>query len=458
MEATSSGKRKLSHVSAEAVNSDSDSDARASLAKVATKDFARQLPKQDSPIQQPISTERRQDETGQQHCSQMRVIVSGEGLSLKRLHPTVVHRALFSVIGEYEGPRPLRSGDLLVTCTSQKQVQTLLQSNCLTDKVSGASINVKTSLYPEKNFTNRAVISGVPLDITDSELLDNLKGAGVSAVKRLKRKVDTGYDACSAVLLFFCCDKVPESVNFSYLRFWTRPYNPPPLRCYRCNRYGHPQGSCRGKATCSKCGSSDHEHASCTKDKFCINCKKSHSAAYGGCRVYKTEAKLQVIKERSKVSYTEAKQILESGLNATPLPKLSNKTFSQVLRGSPHESYRQFDQTPKSRPYNTTTRLNSIQSKNRISVPAPNFCDLAHLTQSQGGDNSINTEVITPPSDPELPQLLCLLVQIVEFTMEALKSGKSNNALDIVSKACLKLGFTAPASASHPPTTISHGC
>lgn len=450
MEVSSSGKRKLPNVSPVASNSDSDSDTCVSNAKIVAKDFASQGSKEALSTQQVVSTSATSvGNAGHGDIypgSELKVVISGEGTSMRRLHPTVVHRALFALIGEYEGPRPLRSGDLLITCKTTKQVKALLESGSLSDRVSGKQIPIKSSLYPGRPYRNRAVISGVPLAISDSELVEELSNAGVSSVKRLKRKGQDGYLTSLSVLLHFHCDKIPDTVSYSYLRFRTRPYNPPPLRCFRCNRFGHSQGACRGQARCSKCGGIDHEHSSCTKDKFCINCKKSHSAAYGGCSVYKTEAKLQIIKERTKVSHTEAKVMLISATAAASLPtSQTTRTFSQVLTSQ--------SSIPPQQPLlrRTKTPIGAIRSKHTISAPAPNQGDLQHLKQpplianTQSKDTAISPCNPSAPPTADLSQLLSLLVRIVEFTMDAVKSGQCN-ALEIVSRACLKHGFSAPVA------------
>lgn len=57
---------------------------------------------------------------------------------------------------------------------------------------------------------------------------------------------------------------------------------PPPLRCYKCQRYGHVAAQCRGKPRCAKCGGG-HEYGGCGEKaelRFC-SCGDPHSTAYG---------------------------------------------------------------------------------------------------------------------------------------------------------------------------------
>jgi hypothetical protein len=50
------------------------------------------------------------------------------------------------------------------------------------------------------------------------------------------------------------------------------PYFPNPVRCSRCQKFGHGKGQCKGKLTCFKCGEEDHEGFDCTNDIMCCNC------------------------------------------------------------------------------------------------------------------------------------------------------------------------------------------
>lgn len=48
-----------------------------------------------------------------------------------------------------------------------------------------------------------------------------------------------------------------------------------PMRCYKCQQYGHMSKSCKGKDLCSKCGDEGHAHKDCKspENDKCSNCK-----------------------------------------------------------------------------------------------------------------------------------------------------------------------------------------
>ncbi|GBL94242.1 hypothetical protein AVEN_16772-1 [Araneus ventricosus] len=54
-----------------------------------------------------------------------------------------------------------------------------------------------------------------------------------------------------------------------------RPYISNPLRCFKCQRFGHSQTSCRGTLTCARCAEVGHESTVCTAKEKCVNCKEA---------------------------------------------------------------------------------------------------------------------------------------------------------------------------------------
>ena len=84
--------------------------------------------------------------------------------------------------------------------------------------------------------------------------------------------------------------------------FSVREYVPPPMRCYKCQRYGHIATFCKGKQRFVKCGG-DHEYDKCESDvKKCSNCGGGHTAAYGGCPVRKRAVVVQQVRaEKAKI-------------------------------------------------------------------------------------------------------------------------------------------------------------
>jgi len=93
-----------------------------------------------------------------------------------------------------------------------------------------------------------------------------------------------------------------ERMFLGCVSFKVHPYRRPPLRCFKCQRYG-----CRGDRRCGKCGG-EHEFSEC-KEKMvkCGTCGGGHIGGNRECGHYKLAMRLQQFREINKgVSYAEA--------------------------------------------------------------------------------------------------------------------------------------------------------
>ena len=120
---------------------------------------------------------------------------------------------------------------------------------------------------------------------------------------------------------------LPYCVTAGIHRLDVRPYVPPPLRCYNCQRFGHTQERCRSEQKCS-CGSPPHGDDPCPDPPKCINCGLAHSCRSRNCPTYKREVQIQTIKTSERLSYSEAKK-------RVPTAKTSETTYAQVAQVTP---------------------------------------------------------------------------------------------------------------------------
>ncbi|GFW88370.1 transposable element Tcb1 transposase [Trichonephila clavipes] len=121
-----------------------------------------------------------------------------------------------------------------------------------------------------------------------------------------------------------------------YLNCKIRPYIPNPLRCFKCQRFGHSQTACRGQLTCSRCASVGHASSDCTLEQKCVNCSQPHSADSKLCPKWKIEKEIQTIKTNRNISYIEARKFI------TPQP---SQTYAQVAKSITVNSSSQTDET-----------------------------------------------------------------------------------------------------------------
>ena len=107
---------------------------------------------------------------------------------------------------------------------------------------------------------------------------ENLPSQGVSAVKRIMVRWNDILVPKNTFILTFRKHIPTQSIKVGYLNIPDDPYVPNPLLCFRCQKYGHGQNTCRNKMTCARCGQIDHDSKSGTNYIQCVKCKGNHFA------------------------------------------------------------------------------------------------------------------------------------------------------------------------------------
>lgn len=78
----------------------------------------------------------------------------------------------------------------------------------------------------------------------------------------------------------FNSPKIPGKIKVGYTMERVEQFVPNPLRCYKCQKYGHHEDTCRGREVCvgGKCGQKDPDpHMNeCEFPNKCANCGGEH--------------------------------------------------------------------------------------------------------------------------------------------------------------------------------------
>ena len=255
-------------------------------------------------------------EDQQQHTANplrfiIRPILSGK--SLTKISPIRISKEINEACGPLKSMS--KSGtSLAAVCFNSKQAK---QLQCL-DVLCGVNVKVTESIPQTKG-----VITGIDLEITDDELIEEL-GVQVTQIKRITRRVGGEVSPTTAVILWFKSNKLPFQVNIGYEIKRVSEYRPPVARCFNCQRFGHSALRCNSKTKCPRC-SLNHKWEQCPNKKEtpkCANCGGEHSTAYLGCSKYKTAKDIQTITHTEKLSFAEAtKRYINNNKNAAPNPK-----------------------------------------------------------------------------------------------------------------------------------------
>ena len=263
----------------------------------------------------------------------------------------------------------------------------------------------------------------MPLELTDDAVKQSLLNLRVTFVRGFQYRNKDGETPSGSVLLCFAATFLPQVVSIGYLRFKIRPYKPPPLRCFNCNRYGHTGKHCRSSQRCKKCGK-NHPPAECKNPLHCVNCGGAHSAAYGGCPRYKLESQIQSAMIAQKMDYWTARQFVQNRL--APPNIGSQAEFPSLPRSS----------AVSGPPLRKNPRTNT-------SYPHPQ--PIVACAQNE----NIGNDVISLSSK----NFFSFIAEVIKNTLEAYSKNKNVDVDSIITKSAgSKLGIQATSS-KHPLST-----
>lgn len=154
----------------------------------------------------------------------------------------------------------------------------------------------------------KGVINGIPENLSDQELLDNIEcGNKVAEVFRMMRSKDGKRVPSSNVGVVFRGNKLPAQVKLFSVSVFVKPYITKTVMCQQCLRYGHIAVNCKGKARCENCGES-HDEKHCNQETKCANCNGKHRATEASCPTREQQTKIKTLMAHRNLSYFEARQ------------------------------------------------------------------------------------------------------------------------------------------------------
>ncbi|GBO00704.1 hypothetical protein AVEN_14112-1 [Araneus ventricosus] len=220
--------------------------------------------------------------------------------------PFLVEMAIIGSVGIVTSTKLMRSGDLLVEVASRKQAQQILKLNSLS--------NIAISVQPLVTLnTSKGVITcGRLLNLSNEEITQELGGQGFKDVRRINIRRDGELMPTKHFILTFNTPRLPEYIKAGYVRCSVRPYIPNPLRCFKCQRFGHSKTNCRWTLTCARCAAAGHESTDCTAVEKCVNCDGKHTSFSRSCPKWKVEKEVVATKYKQNISFPEARRLVKA--------------------------------------------------------------------------------------------------------------------------------------------------
>ena len=135
------------------------------------------------------------------------------------------------------------------------------------------------------------------------EIAEELSESGVTEVRQIG----------SIYVLTFDMPTPPQHVKCAYIRLPVEEYVPNPMRCFKCQKYGH-KNKCNSQSLCGRCGSKEQNHSTreCRGKPQWVNCKGEHPAFSKKCPKFLEEKEIQSIRVKRKISFTEARKIVRA--------------------------------------------------------------------------------------------------------------------------------------------------
>ncbi|XP_046564880.1 uncharacterized protein LOC124273651 [Haliotis rubra] len=257
------------------------------------------------------------------------LVVEGGNSEPLKINPFVVSKSIEGICGTVRNVTRLRSGSLLVECTRRQQSQNLLKAHHF------ANTEIVVSEHKTLNSCRGIVRDRAKClsDMSEEEIVTELKPQGVSSVKRFTRKDGDNIVNTNTYLFTFALTKIPTSIKAGYFNIGVYVYIPNPLRCFKCQRFGHGAKSCRNAQVCSRC-SKQHESTECTDDIKCANCSGTHMSSSKSCPSFVTQTQILKLKYTKDISFTEARKLVTNA-PTTPSPSL---TYSAAVSSTPLKS------------------------------------------------------------------------------------------------------------------------
>lgn len=246
----------------------------------------------------------------------------GTSSSLLKLSPFAIAKGVFALAGEPKMVRKMPYG-LLIEVTKKSHAELLLKSTTFAN----LQVNIKVTPHRTLNTTKGVVRCRDLADLDEETIKCELADQKVTEVKRIY--VEKGTKATNTYIITFNCTKLPTSVKVGYIHVKVHPYIPNPLRCFRCQEYGHGAGRCSRPERCARCGG-NHAGTTCSAEPSCLHCHLRHETSDRNCPRFLLEKKIQQIKYMENVSFPEARKKAQSLSSSPSYASVTKRSTSTI--------------------------------------------------------------------------------------------------------------------------------
>ena len=172
-----------------------------------------------------------------------------------------IHKGILGIAGVVKDVKKLRSGDILVEYAKKAHAENLLRATTL------AGVGMKASPHRSLNSSKGVIHTRDLGGLDEEEIASELRDQGMLSVRITIKKVGNIIPT-NTYILTFSKPSPPERLGIGYLSVHVDLFIPNPLRCFKCQRYGHGRDSCKNLPACFRCGQQGHDSTDCQSVKF----------------------------------------------------------------------------------------------------------------------------------------------------------------------------------------------
>lgn len=235
---------------------------------------------------------------------------------LNKINPFTIQKTVdFNAGGTVTDVSTTRAGDLIVQTKNKAQTEQLLKCVLFID------IPVSVTPHNTRNSSRGVIKSRSVQWCDDDELLQGLAPQGVTSLRRITITKEGINQPTNTIILTFQSPQPPSHIKLGYERIKVDIFIPNPLRCNKCQKFGHHHSQCRAKEpVCAICGENHvSNHTSpCSNTPKCANCHGAHPTFSKNCPTWMNEKKVVAIKHNQNISFPEARKKVESMNSIAP--------------------------------------------------------------------------------------------------------------------------------------------
>lgn len=269
------------------------------------------------------------------------------------------------------------------------------------------------AFIPTFNVTRMGIVRGIPTDMSDEEVLSNIKVpkdcGSILKMRRLNFKVTIEgvptWKPTQTVVFTFDGQVLPSRIFLCYCSFPVDLYTYPTIQCFNCCRFGHTKTQCRSKPRCFKCAQ-DHTADSCNVEETqpkCILCEGKHFAISKACPELQRQKNIKKMMSEKCISYSECSKLfapskksfadITSSAPPAPLsslpPQPPQPTFTSYKKSVPRRP-----RSPPPRRSGYDREAHNNLTREDYSESAPNGCALNNNFSDIFSNTQLITEII----------------------------------------------------------------